>query len=142
MQQLSTSTDIEGVDCLNACYGGTAALFNALNWIESSFWDGRYAVVIATDVAVYSDGAARPTGGCGAVALLIGADAPITFERIRSSYSENVWDFYKPTARPLPFPLVDGHLSISCYLRALDACYQRFISKYSTIVCYFYFLSF
>ena len=34
------NTDIEGVDCINACYGGTAALFNAINWIESSSWDG------------------------------------------------------------------------------------------------------
>ena len=34
------NTDVEGVDCINACYGGTAALFNAINWIESSSWDG------------------------------------------------------------------------------------------------------
>lgn len=34
------NSDIEGVDTINACYGGTAALFNAVNWIESSHWDG------------------------------------------------------------------------------------------------------
>ena len=34
------NTSIEGIDTTNACYGGTAALFNALNWIESSSWDG------------------------------------------------------------------------------------------------------
>lgn len=38
----SGNTDIEGVDTTNACYGGTAALFNAVNWIESSAWDGNY----------------------------------------------------------------------------------------------------
>ena len=38
----SGNTDIEGVDTTNACYGGTAALFNAINWIESSSWDGKY----------------------------------------------------------------------------------------------------
>lgn len=27
--------DIEGVSSVNACYGGTNALFNSLNWIES-----------------------------------------------------------------------------------------------------------
>ena len=37
------NSDVEGVDCINACYGGTAALFNAVNWIESSSWDGRWA---------------------------------------------------------------------------------------------------
>ena len=36
------NTDIEGADNVNACYGGTAALFNAIHWIQSTFWDGRY----------------------------------------------------------------------------------------------------
>lgn len=50
------NSDIEGIDSKNACYGefhdcyhhfisnwrsgGTAALFNAINWIESRSWDG------------------------------------------------------------------------------------------------------
>lgn len=39
----SGNTDVEGVDTTNACYGGTAALFNAVNWVESSSWDGAGA---------------------------------------------------------------------------------------------------
>ena len=39
----SGNSDVEGVDTTNACYGGTSALFNAVNWIESSSWDGRYS---------------------------------------------------------------------------------------------------
>src|ERR1700754_2840102 len=39
------NTDIEGIDSKNACYGSTAAVFNAINWIESSSWDGRNAIV-------------------------------------------------------------------------------------------------
>jgi hydroxymethylglutaryl-CoA synthase len=35
------NTDLEGVDCKNACYGGTAALFHAVNWVESSSWNGK-----------------------------------------------------------------------------------------------------
>jgi hydroxymethylglutaryl-CoA synthase len=42
---------------------------------------GRYALVVAGDIAVYAAGNARPTGGCGAVAILIGPNAPIVFER-------------------------------------------------------------
>lgn len=38
----SGNTDVEGIDTTNACYGGTAALFNAINWIESSSWDGEF----------------------------------------------------------------------------------------------------
>ena len=37
----SGNHDVEGVDNLNACYGGTAGLFNAIDWIESSAWDGE-----------------------------------------------------------------------------------------------------
>lgn len=77
----SGNTDIEGIDSKNACYGGTAALFNAVNWIESSNWDGRYALVLAGDIAIYAEGASRPVGGAGASALLIGPDAPLVLER-------------------------------------------------------------
>ena len=62
----------QGVDCVQACYGGTAAVQNAANWVESRSWDGRYAVVVMADVSVYAAGPARPTSGAGAVALLIG----------------------------------------------------------------------
>ena len=73
--------DIEGLDSKNACYGSTAALFNAVNWVESRSWDGRHAIVFAGDIAVYAEGGARPVGGAGACALLIGPNAPVVFER-------------------------------------------------------------
>ncbi len=44
---------------------GTAALLNSLAWVESSAWDGRYAIAVAGDIAVYEKGPARPTGGAG-----------------------------------------------------------------------------
>ena len=77
----SGNTDIEGIDSKNACYGSTAALFNAINWIESSSWDGRNAIVFAGDIAIYAEGGARPVGGAGACAMLIGPNAPLVFER-------------------------------------------------------------
>lgn len=75
------NTDVEGVDSKNACYGSTAALFNAINWVESSSWDGRNAIVVGGDIAIYAEGSGRPTGGAGAVAMLIGPNAPLAFER-------------------------------------------------------------
>ena len=42
---------------------------------------GRFAVVVAADIAVYASGNARPTGGAGAVALLVGPSAPLYLER-------------------------------------------------------------
>ncbi|CAN0410752.1 unnamed protein product, partial [Laminaria digitata] len=42
-------------------------------------------------------GPARPTGGCGAVAVLVGPDAPLVVDmRTRASYACDVWDFFKP----------------------------------------------
>lgn len=38
--------DVEGVDSTNACYGGTAALFNSVAWVESSAWDGQLPIFI------------------------------------------------------------------------------------------------
>lgn len=40
----SGNTDVEGIDTTNACYGGTAALFNAIAWVESSAWDGKLSL--------------------------------------------------------------------------------------------------
>ena len=36
---------------------------------------------------------------------------------------EHAYDFYKPNLSS-EFPVVDGKLSIQCYLTALDKCYQ------------------
>uniref|UniRef100_A0A6B2L453 Hydroxymethylglutaryl-CoA synthase n=1 Tax=Arcella intermedia TaxID=1963864 RepID=A0A6B2L453_9EUKA len=126
----SGNFNIEGIDTVNACYGGTNALFNAINWIESSSWDGRYALVVAADIAVYAVGPARPTGGCSAVAMLIGPNAPLVIEPgIRGSHMEHVYDFYKPILNS-EYPLVDGQLSIQCYLKALDKCYDAYGEKF------------
>jgi hydroxymethylglutaryl-CoA synthase len=120
--------DIEGIDSKNACYGGTAALFNAINWIESSSWDGRNAIVVSGDIAVYAEGAARPAGGAGACALLIGPNAPVVFEPIHGTYMANTYDFYKPNLSS-EYPEVDGPVSVVTYVAALDAAYTTFKEK-------------
>lgn len=120
------NTNIEGVDTVNACYGGTNALFNAINWVESSAWDGRDAIVCAGDIALYKKGNARPTGGAGCVAMLIGPDAPLAFEPgKRGSFMLHAYDFYKPDLTS-EYPVVDGHFSVSCYTQAVDACYKAY----------------
>ncbi|KAJ3106429.1 Hydroxymethylglutaryl-CoA synthase, cytoplasmic [Phlyctochytrium planicorne] len=133
MQLFGDNTNVEGIDSKNACYGGTNALFSAINWLESSYWDGRYALVVAADIAVYKSGAARPTGGAGAVAMLIGRDAPIVFDQgLRATHMEHVWDFYKPDLHS-EYPEVDGALSTVCYTKAIDKCYQAYIEKISRL---------
>lgn len=122
--------DILGIDTMNACYGGTSAFLNAVNWIESSSWDGRYAIVVAGDIAVYEKGPARPTGGAGVVAMLVGPHAPISLETKQiASHMEHVYDFYKPHMDS-EYPVVDGKLSNDCYMRSIDSCYSRYKSLY------------
>lgn len=125
----SGNTDIEGVDTTNACYGGTAALFHAIDHCSSPHWDGRYAIVVAADIAVYDKGNARPTGGCGAVAMLIGPNAPLVFDPFRATHMTHTYDFYKPDPSS-EYPTVDGKLSLQVYITAADKCYQTYRRKY------------
>jgi hydroxymethylglutaryl-CoA synthase len=119
---------------MNACYGGTAALLNAFLWVESDGWDGRYAIVVAADIAAYARGPARPTCGAGAVAVLIGRDAPLAFSnpKEKATHATNVWDFFKPD-HTVEYPTVDGALSQVCYYQALEDVYQRFSQKLEEI---------
>ena len=50
---------------------------------------------------------------------------------LRSLHMEHAYDFYKPNLSS-EFPVVDGKLSIQCYLTALDQCYQRYAEKAGT----------
>jgi hydroxymethylglutaryl-CoA synthase len=133
MQLFGDNTNIEGVDTVNACYGGTNAVFNTVNWIESSGWDGRDAIVVTGDIALYAKGNARPTGGAGAVAMLIGPNAPVVVEPgLRGSYMQHAYDFYKPDLTS-EYPIVDGHFSIRCYTEAVDACYRAYNKRETTL---------
>jgi hydroxymethylglutaryl-CoA synthase len=123
------NTCVEGADTFNACYGGTNALFNAVNWVESTSWDGRDALVVAGDIALYNEPTARPTGGAGCIAMLIGPDAPLVLEGSkRGSFMRHTYDFYKPDMSS-EYPFVDGQLSIWCYLEAVDGCYRAYKAK-------------
>ena len=123
------NTDMEGATVVNACYGGTSALLNAFYWCESSGWDGRYAIVVAADIAAYARGPARPTSGVGAVAFLVGRDAPLAFApHLRATHAAHVWDFFKPD-HTVEYPTVNGQLSQVCYFQALEDCYGRFAQK-------------
>jgi hydroxymethylglutaryl-CoA synthase len=109
----------------HACFGGTAGLFTALDWIASGSARGRAALVICTDIARYAlRSAGEPTQGAGAVALLV-RERPrlVSFEPTESaSWSRDVDDFWRPLDRKEA--LVDGHLSVQCYLDAISGAYR------------------
>ncbi len=58
--------------------------------------------------------------------MLVGPNAPIVAEPgLRGTYMEHAYDFYKPDLTS-EYPYVDGHYSITCYIKALDAAYRDY----------------
>ncbi|CAI4231342.1 unnamed protein product [Auanema sp. JU1783] len=132
MRLFPDNTDIEGVDVKNACYGGTQAVFHAIDWVYANYnTERRNAIAVLSDIAVYEEGSARCTGGVGAIAVLITPEAPIAFERgLRGIHMTYNWDFYKPICKKVTeYPLVDGHKSLKCYMDALDNSYSSYKRK-------------
>jgi degradative hydroxymethylglutaryl-CoA reductase len=84
-----------------------------------------YAMVVMSDIAVYSQRNAQPTSGAGAIALLIGPQPKIIIHSERASNFMNALDFYKPHLQN-DFPTVNGKLSTDLYIKSLIKCWQRF----------------
>ena len=110
----------------HACFGGTAGLLTALDWIASGSARGRTALVVCSDIARYElRSAGEPTQGAGAVAMLV-RERPrlLELDAGRSgSYTRDVDDFWRPLDRKEA--LVDGALSVQCYLDALGGSYAE-----------------
>ncbi len=112
-------------DTQHACYGGTAALMAACDWIASGAAAGRSALVICSDIARYGlETPGEPTQGAAAVAMLV-SDRPALLRLdhgLSGVYSTHVHDFWRPVGRREA--LVDGHYSIDCYLDAVSGAYR------------------
>jgi len=108
----------------HACYGGTAALMTAADWVRANRAQARRALVVAADVARYAIGSpGEPTQGAGAVAMLVGPTPRALFLAEESGvHAANVYDFWRPLDRREA--LVDGKFSIECYLDALAGAFR------------------
>ncbi len=117
-------------DTQHACYGGTAALMAASDWIGSGHADGRAALVICSDIARYGIGTpGEPTQGGGAVAMLV-SDRPelLALDRgVSGVYSTDIHDFWRPIGQREA--RVDGHYSIDCYLDAVAGAYRMWLER-------------
>ncbi|WP_224368084.1 hydroxymethylglutaryl-CoA synthase family protein [Hyalangium versicolor] len=112
-------------DTQHACYGGTAGLMAASEWIASGAAAGRSAIVVCSDIARYGlNTAGEPTQGAGAVALLVSEQPDLLALDVglNGSCSMDVYDFWRPLGRREA--VVDGHYSIQCYLDALSGAYR------------------
>jgi 3-hydroxy-3-methylglutaryl-CoA-synthase len=116
----SGNTTVHGADNTSACYAGTHALLNACIWISSDvFWDGRFALVVAVDILMYREQSARPTGGAGSVALLVGRNAPLSVDpRLMAHHMQHMHHMK-------PVPSCERSPQVCYLLDALRKCHQR-----------------
>ncbi len=108
-----------------ACMAGTQAVDDAFNWIRAGRHEGRKALVIATDTALYArDDPGEATQGAGAVAMLIDENPDlVTFSEAQGFGSADETDFLKPNQQ---FPSVDGKRSMQVYLARMREAMQDF----------------
>lgn len=124
LASLGLKGNIRSYEVKHACYAGTAAVRQALEWKLSGNSKGKAALVIAADVAMYALGhSGEPTQGAGAVALII--DQPtIAAINPRSYYwSDPQFDFWRPVGNA--YPEVNGRLSLVCYVNAALQCFSQ-----------------
>ena len=110
----------------HACYGGTAGLMTAADWVRAGGTRRRKALVIASDIARYElRSAGEPTQGAGAVAMLVGNEPRVlSLDAETGTYAANVYDFWRPFGRREA--LVDGKFSVECYLDALGGAFLQY----------------
>ena len=108
----------------HACFGATAGVLTALDWLASGAARGRSALVVATDIARYGVASpGEPTQGAGAVAILLSENPRLVDLEVGASgsFTRDVDDFWRPLHSK--DAIVDGHYSVTCYLDALTGAY-------------------
>jgi hydroxymethylglutaryl-CoA synthase len=144
MQELNLKGNIRSYEVKHACYGGTVALRQALEWKISGNSKNKVALVVAADVALYAqDHSGEPTQGAGAVAFIIGEPNIASINPISYYWSESQYDFWRPVGDK--YPEVNGRLSLTCYINAMLNCFtqiapkhelQNYLQEYNYICCH------
>ena len=130
---LGLSRECRLFEVKQACYGGTAALQMAANFVASGVSPGASVLVVATDVARGLDSGdslhyAEPSQGTGAVAMLV-SEKPTVLELdfgANGYHSYEVMDTCRPRA---DVERGDPDLSLLSYLDCLDASYRSYARK-------------
>ena len=126
--ELGLSGGIRSYEVKHACYGGTLALRQAAEWRLSGAGKDRAALVVAADVALYEEGdPGEATQGAGAVAFVVDRPEIAAIDTESIPYSEPEFDFWRPVGHR--FPTVNGKLSLECYKKAAEFCFQALISE-------------
>lgn len=135
--RLGLAGTVRSYEVKHACYGGTLALRQAVEWKMSGAAgavdvgktvDGgktKAALVIAADVALYAVAdPGEPTQGAGAVAFVVDEARVASIDLASFPWSEPVFDFWRPVGED--HPRVDGPLSLDCYKRGAEKCFGAY----------------
>lgn len=127
---LNLSRNCRLFEIKQACYGGTAALQMAANFIASNVSPGAKALIIATDVAraAAKSTYAEPSQGVASVAMLVGQQPDI----LELDFGANGYHSYEvmDTCRPEPeIETGDSDLSLLSYLDCLEASYKSYTAR-------------
>jgi polyketide biosynthesis 3-hydroxy-3-methylglutaryl-CoA synthase-like enzyme PksG len=126
-----------------ACYSGTAGFQMAVNFVLSQASPGAKALVIAADISRFmvAEGGdaltadwsyAEPSGGAGAVAILIGENPNVFQVDVGANgyYGYEVMD----TCRPIPDSEAgDADLSLLSYLDCCERAYLEYQKRVSEV---------
>lgn len=119
---------VRSYEVKHACYGGTLALKQAVEWKLAGAGDGQAALVVASDVALYApEDPGEPTQGAGAVAMVVDEGRVAAIGRMSFAWSEPAFDFWRPVGEA--FPRVDGQFSLDCYRRAAEHCVRAWLGE-------------
>ena len=123
--QLGLSGAVRSYEVKHACYGGTLALRQAVEWKLAGTGRGA-ALVIAADIALYApEDPGEPTQGAGAVAMVVDTPDVAVVDGPSFPWSEPAFDFWRPVGED--FPQVDGKFSLECYKTAAEHCFRAWL---------------
>lgn len=127
-ERLHLNGMIRSYEVKHACYGGTLAIRQAVEWKLSGAAGNKAALVIAADISLYEPNTkGEPTQGAGAISFIIDEDPKIAeIAPISYPWSRPVFDFWRPLDKE--YPEVDGDYSLECYKEAALSCFNLLIS--------------
>ncbi|XJS11763.1 hydroxymethylglutaryl-CoA synthase [Aerococcaceae bacterium WGS1372] len=112
----------------HACYGGTAALLSASDYVRLN--PDRKVLVIMSDISRYGlNSGGEPTQGAGAIAMLVSATPRVlAIDSESVSMTDNQFDFWRPNYADVPF--VEGKYSQDLYIQLFLDIIEHYCQNY------------
>ncbi|MGX7024414.1 hydroxymethylglutaryl-CoA synthase [Vagococcus hydrophili] len=126
-QLLNIHPFAKAVEIKQACYGATAGLMMAQDFIKAH--PGRKALVIGSDISRYGlNTSGEVTQGAGAIAMLVSENPRIlALEDTSVAMTESIFDFWRPNYSDTA--IVDGKFSNEAYINFFKTIWEEFSKR-------------